>query len=152
MSCSLIAPDGVHLVPPTHRFSVRMGGRRRYRDGSILFRGHSKYYQCPRCDRRTRVDWRALDFVPSRDPEPYGPPPSPFSEELRARFGQPDLGRHAFPFDFFCGACGAPVRLLFWNEERHMGGPWYPEVFWVMELDEVSLRGQEAVQLVPTPR
>lgn len=129
-------PDGVRMVPPTERFSVRSGGRRRYHDGSIVLRGRSKYYLCPRCDRRTLVDWRDLDFVPSKDPWPYGPPPSPFPEDLQERFGEPDLGHHASPFDFRCGGCGAPVRLLFWNGERYMGGPWHPEVFWVMELED----------------
>lgn len=126
---------GIRRIRPAHRFSVRDRGRRVVHELSILFRGRSRYYLCPRCDARTRVDWRALDFAPSDDPWPYGPPPSPFSPSLRRRFDAVGvMEERAFPYDFRCRGCDAPVRLLFWNEERNMGGPWFPEVFWVLEL------------------
>lgn len=105
----------------------------------MLFEGRSHYYHCPTCGRRTLVRWRDLDVQPSSDPWPYRGPDSPFPDELAARFGPVD--ERSFAFDFYCGGCGAPVRLLFWIEERRgMGGPWYPEVLWVLDLPRGSCR------------
>lgn len=105
----------------------------------MLFEGRSHYYHCPTCGRRTLVRWRDLDVQPSSDPWPYRGPDSPFPDELAARFGPVD--ERSFAFDFYCGGCGGPVRLLFWIEERRgMGGPWYPEVLWVLDLPRGSCR------------
>lgn len=126
----------IRRVRPAHRFSVRDRGRRIVHERSIVFRGRSRFYECPLCEARTLVRWKEVDFVPSDDPWPYGPPPSPFPEALKRRFDAVEVEERAYPFDFYCQSCGAPVRLMFWNGERFMGGPWYPEVFWVLETAE----------------
>ena len=125
----------IRKVRPAHRFSVRDRGRRIVHERSIVLRGKSKYYVCPRCGGRTLVRWRELDFR-NVDGEWPRPPESPFTEPLKRRFDAVEVDERAFPYDFSCQRCDAPVRLMFWNGERFMGGPWYPEVFWVLELVE----------------
>ena len=123
----------IRKIRPAHRFSIRAGGRRIVDERPIVLRGRSKYYFCPRCGGRTLVRWRELDFR-NVDGEWPLPPESPFPEALERRFDAVEVDEQAFPYDFYCQACDAPVRLMFWNGERFMGGPLYPEVFWVLEI------------------
>lgn len=52
----------------------------------------------------------------------FNPPRSWFPPRLQAAFGPVPGG--LTPFDFTCAGCGSPYRLLFFQQERGMGGPW----------------------------
>ena len=86
--------------------------------------GRSRYYHCPHCTARTLVKARGLDI--------FNPPRSPFPDDLQATFGAVPESRAAL--DFYCRGCSRPVRLLFWGQERGMGGWWYGYVTTVLEL------------------
>jgi hypothetical protein len=64
----------------------------------------------------------------------WNPKPSVFPKELLAMF--PSLKSHAESFDFFCKGCSLPIRLVFWERERGMGGWWYPFIKEIQELIE----------------
>jgi hypothetical protein len=108
------------------RFHIRVSGKLRVGPSDVRFPGRSRYYHCPHCGARTLVRWQKLDV--------FNPPESPFPPELEAAFGEVPDNRASF--DFFCRGCGRPVRLLFWSQERGMGGPWYPFVTAVLEVDD----------------
>jgi DNA-directed RNA polymerase subunit RPC12/RpoP len=111
-------------VSPMERFHVRVSGKRRLGAGPVPFDGRSRYYYCPACGRRTLISRRSLDI--------FNPPPSPFPPEVKARFGGKPASTEAL--DFYCGGCRRPVRLLFWSQERGMGGWWYGVVNTILEL------------------
>lgn len=107
------------------RFNVRVSGRLSRGPGNVAFRGRSRYYRCPRCGARTFVNRRHLDIFRPRD--------SPFPPELQSAFGEvPDFRA---VHDFYCRGCAEPVRLVYWSQERGMGGPWDPFVIAVWELE-----------------
>ena len=89
-----------------------------------------KFYRCPHCRRRTRVDPRPL--VPDVN---WNGLPSAFPEVLKARF---DTFRPVsrWSYDFFCNGCQRPVRLLYDYTEQGMGGPWTPVVSRIIETAE----------------
>ena len=110
------------------RFHLRGAGRRLVRGaGAVFFRGRSRYYHCPVCARKTLVHHRDLDA--------FNPEPSIFSTELQTVFDQVQLTHHDAVHDFFCRGCGHPVRLLYWTQERGMGGPWDSFVKAVLEIE-----------------
>ena len=110
------------------RFRIRVSGKLREGPWNVAFDGKSRYYHCPACKARTFINRRRLDI--------FNPPESPFLPELRARFGEIPKGKAAL--DLYCKGCRAPVRLLFWGQERGMGGWWYGFVTEVLELGHVG--------------
>lgn len=115
----------VETVEPMERFRIRVSGMLRVGPGDVKFAHKSRYYHCPKCSVRTLIHWRKLDI--------FNPPPSPFPLDLQAQFGVVAQSRAAF--DFYCKGCSAPVRLLYWGQERGMGGWWYGYVTSILELD-----------------
>ena len=132
--------SGANRLPrtrPSLRFRLRSNRRLVTASVAFVMYGRSKYYHCPHCDGKTLVDWRKLTVVPSTKTWPYESPPSNFEPVDRDRFGA--IPERSLSFDFYCRGCGSPVRLLYWIEERYgMGGPWYPEIKWVIELGSPS--------------
>jgi DNA-directed RNA polymerase subunit RPC12/RpoP len=115
----------VRRVAPLERFHVRVYGKLRRGEGRFSFRGKSRYYHCPVCGRKTLVRYRHVDA--------FNPVPSAFPEELQRQFGE--VGTHDAVLDFHCRGCGRPVRLLYWTQERGMGGSWDAYVKCVLELE-----------------
>lgn len=113
-------------VKPMERFRIRVSGKLRVGPWDVKFARKSRYYQCPKCSARTLIHWRKLDI--------FNPLSSPFPEELQARFGA--VPERSAALDFYCKGCTAPVRLLFWGQERGMGGWWYSYVTSVLELGQ----------------
>ena len=120
-------------VPPRERFVVRVNRRLYTGPGRVYFRHQDRYYQCPACGRRTLVRFRDLDA--------FKPAPSSFPEELQHVFDRIKTGSHEATFDFWCGGCGRPVRLVYWMQERGMGGPWDAYVTRVLELGDEERDG-----------
>jgi len=115
----------VRKIEPMERFHVRACGKLRVGPWSVAFDHKSRYYHCPKCSARTLIRRRALDI--------FNPPASPFPLDLQARFGEvPDS---TAVLDFYCSGCKNPVRLLFWGQERGMGGWWYGYVISILELE-----------------
>ena len=112
-------------VEPMERFRIRVSGKLRVGPLEVKFDHRSRYYHCPRCSARTFIYWRRLDI--------FNPPSSPFPLGLQALFGA--VPESSAAFDFYCRSCGAPVRLLFWGQERGMGGWWSGYVTSILELD-----------------
>ena len=120
-------------VPPRERFVVRVNRRLYTGPGKVYFRDQDRYYRCPACGRRTLVRFRDLDA--------FNPRPSSFPEELQRVFDRVETGSHEATFDLRCGGCGRPVRLVYWMQERGMGGPWDAYVMWVLELPDERHEG-----------
>jgi hypothetical protein len=113
------------------RFNVRVSGKISRGPWNVAFKGRSKYYHCARCAARTFINRRHLDI--------FNPRTSPFSPELQGAFGEVPAFRAGH--DFYCRGCGQPVRLLYWSQERGMGGPWDPFVIVVLELERDATGG-----------
>lgn len=79
-----------------------------------------KFYTCPHCRRRTRIEPKTL--VPDVD---WKGPASSFAAPIRDRFDAFGPVEH-WSYDFSCGGCGRPVRVRYDYQERGMGGPWDP--------------------------
>ena len=107
------------------RFHVRVSGKLTGGSWAVKLDRKSKYYHCPVCEARTLIGWQRLDI--------FNPEASPFPESLLKQFGETPEFKAAF--DFYCRGCTRPVRLLFWAQERGMGGYWYPFITSVLELD-----------------
>ncbi|MBL6960791.1 MAG: hypothetical protein ISR59_06750 [Anaerolineales bacterium] len=113
-------------VHPLERFNVRFNRKIRRGPGDVPFQKQARYYHCPVCSRKTKVKPGQLDA--------FNPIPSKFPEELQRLFDQVETSDHEKSFDFYCQSCKEPVRLLFWTQERGMGGWWYPYVISILEL------------------
>ena len=109
---------------PYERFRFRSNRRLRSVPGAVGLVGESKYYFCPKCDKRTRIRRAWLDA--------WNPQPSIFPTDLLQKF--PDLESHSVSFDLYCKGCQLPVRLVFWEQESGMGGSWYPVIKEIQEL------------------
>ena len=116
----------VTRAQPMARFRIRVSGKLQIGPWDVKFDKKSRYYNCPRCSTRTFINWRKLDI--------FNPPESPFPAKLQSEFGAVPESRAAL--DFYCKNCTAPVRLLFWGQERGMGGWWYGYVTSVLELEQ----------------
>ena len=123
-----MTPLSVRRIGTLDRFHLRGAARRLLQgSGSLFFKGTSHFYHCPVCAKKTLVDHCQLDA--------FNPAPSIFPPQLQSVFDQVELSHHDAAHDFYCGGCGRPVRLLYWTQERGMGGPWDSFVKVVLELD-----------------
>ena len=121
-------------VYPLDRFHIRANRKLRTGTGWVAFKAKSRYYHCPQCGRKTLVRKSDLDV--------WHPRPSVFPRDLEAEFS--NLKSHKKSFDFYCKGCSLPVRLIFWEQERGMGGWWYPYIEEVQEsIEEIASTGQE---------
>lgn len=105
------------------RFHIRVSGKPYVQKWSVKFDRRSRYYHCPHCSARTFIRHQLLDI--------FKPPESPFPVDLQKVFG--DIPEDSRALDFYCKGCQAPVRLLYWGQERGMGGWWYGYVTEILE-------------------
>ena len=112
-------------VGPYERFATGIRGGRRTGWWDVSFKKGARYYHCPKCSRKTRIKREHLDV--------WNPKESPFSEQLRSLFGEKQ--EQTEYYDFYCKGCGLAVRLAYWEREAGMGGPWFPFLKAVFEVD-----------------
>jgi len=116
----------IKKVPPLERFRVRTSGKLISGSWPVRLDRVSKFYYCPECGERTLIRWSNLDV--------FNPQQSVFPDEIQAKFS-PVKGQRE-TYDFYCRGCSRPIRLIFWAQERGMGGYWYPFIIEVHELVE----------------
>jgi hypothetical protein len=106
-------------IAPNEHFSV----------GAPVRLESPRYYRCPRCAGRTRIDPSRL--VHDAD---FRTAPSVFPPDLEARF---DAVRAVpapeFTFDLYCQRCRSPIRLVYHFAEPGMGGPWHAVITSIIE-------------------
>jgi hypothetical protein len=109
---------------PTDRF-----GRDPSRSFSVAL-DNPRYYRCPHCKKRMRMNPR--DFGPTSD---WKERPSGFNESDLALFER--FGRYEgfLKHDFYCRTCRRPVRLVYQYQERGVGGWWYAAIEHVVEVE-----------------
>ncbi|MEW6305373.1 MAG: hypothetical protein AB1705_18000 [Verrucomicrobiota bacterium] len=100
-----VPPLALVRVNPRARFSVRQES---WWQGETLFLEKPKFYRCAKCGHRTRLT--PAQVLPPWPMEKSGP--SAFDRVLETQFDRLFPAK-AYRFDFFCGGCHAPVRLLF---------------------------------------
>ena len=71
-----------------------------------------------------------------QDLNAFSPKPSVFPAQVKRLFDRVKMGDHDAAFDYYCRGCSQPVRRLFWEQERGMGGPWDSYVKMLLELDD----------------
>lgn len=117
----------IEKVQPLDRFRIRANRKLRYGQGSIAGDVKSRYFYCAKCGKKTLIRMSNLDV--------WNPKPSVFPAELQAEF--PSRESHTKSFDFFCKGCALPVRIVFWEQERGMGGCWFPLILEIQEAIEI---------------
>lgn len=96
--------------------------------GASLRLTRPKFYRCPHCGRRTRIEPKPL--VPDVN---WKGPASAFAAPIKERFDA-FAPAERWAFDFACGGCGRPVRVRYDYLERGMGGPWDPVLVDLVEV------------------
>lgn len=119
-------------VFPPERFSMD----RRGHPAAAIRLERSKYYRCPHCAARTLVRHREVSpFARNKTPADF----DQATQDCFDRAGTTsDFSiapeRPLECYDFFCSGCKRPVRLLYEEQERGMGGFWAAVVYRIVEV------------------
>jgi DNA-directed RNA polymerase subunit RPC12/RpoP len=118
-------------VYPLERFSVKNVG---VPTASIRLE-KSKYYKCPHCGRRTLVRHREVSpFANTKTPPDFDAKTLEVFDDMGTVMSfSVGSDRILDTYDFFCKGCSRPVRLLYDEQERGMGGFWSTVIHQIVE-------------------